>query len=80
VEIARAAVAAAEEGMRLIRNRYENQIGRMIDLLDAQTALDRARAEAVKAENDARQSRARLMYASGTLLSWAAPEGKEARP
>jgi len=79
-EIARAAVASAEEGMRLIRNRYENQIGRMIDVLDAQTALDRARAEAVKAENDLGQSRARLMFASGTLLSWAVPEGKETRP
>jgi outer membrane protein TolC len=76
-EIARASVEAAEEGMRLIRNRYGNQIGRMIDLLDAQTALDRARAEAVKAENDVGQSRARLMFATGTLLSWAVPEGKE---
>jgi len=79
-EIARAAVEAAAEGVRLIRNRYENHIGRMIDLLDAQTALDRARAEAAKAENDVRQSRARLMYASGTLLAWAVPEGKETRP
>jgi outer membrane protein TolC len=80
LEIARAAVEAAEEGVRLIRNRYENQIGKLIDLLDAQTALDRARVEAVRAENDVLQSRARLMYATGTLLSWAAPEGKEARP
>jgi outer membrane protein TolC len=79
-EIARAAVEAAEEGVRLIRNRYGNQIGRMIDVLDAQTALDRARAEAVKAENDIGQSRARLMFASGTLLNWAVPEGKETRP
>jgi len=79
-EIARAAVEAAEEGVRLIRNRYESQIGRMIDVLDAQAALDRARAEAVRAENDVRQSRARLMHASGTLLAWAVPEGKETRP
>jgi len=76
-EIARAAVEAAAEGVRLVRNRYENRIGRMIDVLDAQTALDRARAEAVKAENDIGQSRARLMFATGTLLSWAVPEGKE---
>jgi len=75
--IARAAVEAAEEGVRLIRNRYENQIGRLIDVLDAQTALDRARAEAVRAENDVSQSHARLMFAAGTLLSWAVPEGKE---
>jgi outer membrane protein TolC len=79
-EIARAAVQAAEEGMRLIRNRYENQIGRMIDVLDAQTDLDRARAEEVRAENDVRQSRARLLYITGTLMAWAMPDGKESRP
>ena len=79
-EIARAAVTAAEEGVRLIRSRYQNQLGRMIDVLDAQTALDQSRAEAAKSENDVRHSRARLMYASGTLLPWAAPEKKEARP
>jgi outer membrane protein TolC len=78
-EIASSAVAAAEEGARLIRSRYENQIGRMIDVLDAQAALDRARAEAVKAENDVRRSRAGLLFASGTLLEWVAAEGKEAR-
>ena len=79
-EIARAAVAAAEEGLRLIRTRYENHLGRLLDVLDAQTALNQSRADAVKAENDVRQFRARLMYVSGTLLSWAAPEEKEARP
>jgi outer membrane protein TolC len=78
-EIANSAVKAAEEGSRLIRSRYENQIGRMIDVLDAQAALDRARAEAVKAENDVRRSRARLMFASGTLLEWAVAGGKEER-
>lgn len=79
VEIARAAVALAEEGTRLIRARYENQLARFLDLLDAQTALDSARADLVRAENDLLQSRARLERASGTLLSWAlpGPEGDE---
>jgi len=79
VEIARAAVASAEEGVRQIRTRYENHLGRMIDVLDAQAALNQVRADAVKAENDLRQARARLMYVSGTLLSWAAPSEKENR-
>ena len=48
----------------------------MIDLLDAQAALRQVRADAVKADNDLRHSRARLMYVSGTLLPWAAPAGK----
>lgn len=69
--IARAAATAAEEGMRLVRARYENQLARMIDLLDAQTALNGVRAGLVRAENDLRQSRAQLEYSSGTLLSWA---------
>ena len=79
VEIARAAVAAAEEGTRLVRSRDENQLGRMIDLLDAQTAFNGARADLVRAQNDLQQSRAQLEYASGTLLSWALPESGEPR-
>jgi len=79
-EIARAALASAEEGVRLLKSRYENQLGRMVDLLDAQTALDGARAAAIRAENDVRFSRAQRLYASGGLLSLIAPpeeNGKE---
>ena len=68
-EIARAALASAEEGVRLLKSRYENHIGRMVDLLDAQTALDVARADRIRAENDVRLSRAQRLYASGGLLS-----------
>jgi len=79
-EIARAALASAEEGVRLLKSRYENQLGRMVDLLDAQTALDAARAARIRAENDVRLSRAQRLYASGGLLSLIAPpegNGKE---
>ena len=71
-EIARAALASAEEGVRLLKSRYENHLGRMVDLLDAQTALDVARAARIRAENDVRLSRAQRLYASGGLLSFAA--------
>ncbi len=74
VEIARAAEASAAEGVRKIRARYENQLGRMIDVLDAQSALDQVRADAVKAENDLRHSRARLLHVTGALLPWAEKE------
>jgi len=77
LEIARAAVDAAEEGTRLVKARYENQLARMIDLLDAQTALNGARADRVRAGNDLLHSRARLEAASGTLLSWATAAGRE---
>jgi outer membrane protein TolC len=79
-EIARAALASAEEGVRLLTSRYENHLGRMVDLLDAQTALDGARAARIRAENDVRLSRAQRLYASGGLLSFVAPSevnGKE---
>lgn len=79
VEIARAAVTAAEEGTRLVRARYENQLERMIDLLDVQTAQNAARADLVRAENDLQQSRAQLEYASGGLLSWALPGSEGSR-
>ncbi len=79
VEIARAVVASAMEGVRQVRARFENQLGRMIDVLDAQSALNQVRADAVRAENDLLQARARLMYVSGTLLSWAAPSEMEIR-
>jgi len=79
-EIARASLASAEEGVRLLKSRYENHLGRMVDLLDAQTALDGARAARIRAENDARLSRAQRLYAAGGLLSIAAlseENGKE---
>ena len=79
-EIARAALVSAEEGVRLLQSRYENHLGRMADLLDAQTALDGARAARIRAENDVRLSRAQRLYASGGLLSFVAPNaetGKE---
>jgi len=75
-EIARAALASAEEGVRLLASRYENRLGRMVDLLDAQTALDAARAARIRSENDVRLSRAQRFYASGGLLSLVAPNGE----
>lgn len=77
VDIARSAADAALEGARLIKVRYENQLARMIDVLDSQAALNAARAELVKAENDLRQSGAELLSASGELLPWALQAGPE---
>ena len=76
VEIARAAVAASEEGTRLVKTRYENQLSRLIDLLDSQAALHSSRADLVRAENDLRQSRARLEFVSGTLFPWVFSDAK----
>jgi outer membrane protein TolC len=49
-ESARAAVVAAEESRRLLQQRFETGLADLADLLAAQTALDRARYDAVNAE------------------------------
>ena len=78
-EISRTALVSAEEGVRLLKSRYENHLGRMVDLLDAQTALDGARAARIRAENDVRLSRAQRLYASGGLLSLVAPNAENGK-
>jgi outer membrane protein TolC len=78
-DLARAAMASAEESVRLLTSRYENRLGRMVDLLDAQTALDAARAARIRAENDVRLSRAQRLYSSGGLLAFVAPSEKDGK-
>lgn len=68
LELARSALLMAEEGQRLVQVRYENSLSPMIDLLDAQVALDHARAVVVARENDHELVKARLSYESGTIL------------
>jgi len=51
----------------------------MVDLLDAQTALDAARAARIHAENDVRLSRAQRLYASGGLLSLVTPNAEKGK-
>lgn len=68
VELAREALNTAEEGQRLVRLRYENAFSPIVDLLDAQVVLDRARAGLVTRENEYRISILNLAYESGTIL------------
>lgn len=62
---ARAALASAEEAFRLARVRYEAGVGTQVEVLDAQVALTRARANEVQALYDAHKAFARLVYATG---------------
>lgn len=62
-----AAVAQAEEAQRLVRKRYENGVANLTELLDAQSRLDRARAELVAARQDLVSGRAAVRCAIGTL-------------
>ena len=67
-DLAAVTLKTAEEGTRLIRVRYEGALSPLVDLLDAQTALNQARAAAAAAENEWLTAKARLCYESGTIL------------
>jgi outer membrane protein len=67
IEVAQAAVAMAEESLRITRNRYENGLGNVTDLLRTETALLDARTRQLAAVYDQRLSAVSLSLASGTL-------------
>ncbi len=65
---ARERIKASEEVLRIMQVRYKNGLARMVDLLDAQTQLDMARLEEVRALTDCWKAYARLRHSLGTLL------------
>jgi outer membrane protein TolC len=65
IAIAESARAAAEEGVRLVRVRYENGLAPMVTLLDAQSALNRARSEAARAHAGAAAALGELLFRAG---------------
>lgn len=68
VELACAAAKSAEEGQRLVLKRWQNSLSSFVDLLDAQTNLDKARADVVKSHNHYKASLINLSFESGILL------------
>ena len=60
-------VKQAKEVVRVLQRRYENGMARMVDLLDAQTQLDMARLDYVKALRDCNVARAEVLFAGGIL-------------
>jgi outer membrane protein TolC len=73
LDVARHALVEAEEGVRLVQRRYENSISLLVELLDAQTTLNRSRTDVATLEADHAASWARLQHATGTLLKEIAP-------
>ena len=65
IAIAERALAAADEGVRLVRVRYENGLAPMVTLLDAQSALNRARSEAARARAGVASARGELLFRAG---------------
>lgn len=68
LELAESSLATAEEGQRLVQVRYESSLSPLIDLLDAQVALDHARAAVVASRNEHELAKAALSCESGTIL------------
>ncbi len=68
VELAESSLITAEEGARLVKLRYQNSLSPLVDLLNAQVNLDRARASLVAKSNEYKLAIARLSFESGTIL------------
>jgi len=67
IGVAQAAVAQAEEGLRIVRNRYENGLFTIVNLLDAEVALQQARTNYFRSLHDFEVATARLNLAAGIV-------------
>lgn len=68
LESARAAVKAAQEGARLTTLRFQNGLSSMVELMDAEVALNGSRANLVEVENSFLASTGELYYRAGVFL------------
>jgi outer membrane protein TolC len=68
LEVARHALLDAEETVRLITKRFENSLATMVELLDAQTALNQTRSDLVETEAGYALASGRVHYAAGIFL------------
>jgi outer membrane protein len=67
IQVAKTAVDQAEEGLRIVRNRYNNGLLTIVSLLDAETAYQQARTNHFKALHDYKVARIELALAAGTI-------------
>ena len=66
-ELASSRLSLADETVRLMQKRYENSLATVVELLDAQTSLDSARADLVAKTNSHLIFLARLMFQSNLI-------------
>jgi outer membrane protein len=69
IEVARAAVAEAEESLRITQNRYESGMGNVTDLLRNETAAWESRTRYLAAVHDQRVAGTMLELATGGLTA-----------
>ena len=80
LELARQALGEADESSRLLRQRYEAGLTDLADVLAAQSALDRARFDAVAAETRLLAARAQVAFEQGLLLQTFLTVAEENKP
>jgi len=68
LEVTRHAVQDAEETVRLLTKRYENSLATLVELLDAQSALNQSRANLVETEAGYALAGGRIYYMTGTFV------------
>ncbi|MCC7175833.1 MAG: TolC family protein [Bryobacterales bacterium] len=67
IQVAEVTVAEAEENLRIVKNRYENGLSNVTELLRSETALADARVRRLAAVHDQRLASAALELAAGSL-------------
>ncbi|NTV49582.1 MAG: TolC family protein [Geobacteraceae bacterium] len=68
LEVSRHALLDAEETVRLLTKRYENSLATLVELLDAQTALNQSRANLVETEAGYALAGGQVYYMTGTFV------------
>jgi outer membrane protein TolC len=68
LEVAANTLLDAEETVRLLARRFENSLATMVELLDAQTALNQTRANLLDSEANFALSRGYVYFTAGTFL------------
>jgi outer membrane protein TolC len=69
IQVAEAAIAQAEESLRITRNRFGSGLNTVTDLLRTEVALQESRLRRLSAVHDQRVAAAMLEYAAGTLTA-----------
>jgi outer membrane protein TolC len=68
VKVVREALAQAEESLRIVEDRYKAGLSRMVELLDNEVALTRARRNHLNAQCDLKVTCAQLDLARGVIM------------
>ena len=78
IAVAKGAIAQAEEALRIVKNRYENGLFTVVQLLGAEASLQQSKTEYFKAIHDYRVALTQLGLATGTIDTEAATQARAA--